>query len=82
MRRAVLITRQAISPRFAIRIVLNILVFIDLWAGSAPAIWHGRGGRHNCVYSKLGRWQPPIGLRIPEPPSGHHQGIIKAAQPE
>src|SRR5258707_12310890 len=31
MRRAVLITRQAISPRFAISIVLNMLLVIDLW---------------------------------------------------
>src|ERR1700681_2105573 len=47
MRRAVLMTRQAISPRLAIRIRLNMgLLICNLWAGSSPplrtgaAIWH------------------------------------------
>src|SRR6266851_8218206 len=43
MRRAVLITRQAISPRFAIRIRLNMcLLTSNLGAGSSLArpIWH------------------------------------------
>src|SRR5690349_708329 len=33
MRRAVLMTRQAISPRFAIRIFLNIFFGLGRWAG-------------------------------------------------
>src|SRR6266576_2880337 len=38
MRRAVLITRQAIAPRFAIRIRLNMCLFTcNLWAGSSQA---------------------------------------------
>src|SRR5690349_5446333 len=35
MRRAVLVTRQAISPRFAIRIFLNILLFMTFGRGLA-----------------------------------------------
>jgi hypothetical protein len=31
-------TRQAISPRFAIRILLNMFFLLELWAGSSPAM--------------------------------------------
>src|SRR3954464_286822 len=41
IRRAVLMTRQAISPRLAIRIRLNMRLFTcNLAAGVQPAIWH------------------------------------------
>src|SRR5207302_2988323 len=50
MRRADLMMRQAISPRFAIRIRLNMLWFV--WRPWAGAIWHG--GREVTIpsYSK------------------------------
>src|SRR5258708_39286146 len=60
MRRAVLITRQAISPRFAIRIRLNMRLFTcNLWAGSSLAgpIWHAGMDGTIPSYSKTEPWQ-------------------------
>src|SRR3569832_59431 len=58
MRRAVLITRQAISPRFAIRIFLNMLSGDTF--GRAPAAPAALGRpRITCSsYSKISRRQP------------------------
>src|SRR6266700_1723420 len=56
MRRAVLITRQAISPRFAIRIRLNMLFIGTFGRVPPPAIWHAGVGVTIASYSKM-RWR-------------------------
>src|SRR4029077_10208707 len=59
MRRAVLMTRQAISPRLAIRMRLNML-FLSLrpWAGPSPGPFGPMVRAVICPwYSKLGRRQ-------------------------
>jgi hypothetical protein len=58
--------RQAISPRFAIRIRLNMgwlayrLLQRPKGAGSAPAIWHAGPEVTIASYSKNRRWQRPV----------------------
>jgi hypothetical protein len=53
-----LMTRQAISPRFAIRIFLNMLFLLaSLWAGSSLPIWHGRTEVTIPSYRKTARRQ-------------------------
>src|SRR5258708_7273025 len=75
MRRAVLMTRQAISPRFAIRIRLNMFFLLELWAGSSPAMWHAGTRLTNPWYSKnRQRQRSRIGLAAP----GGDRGLISA----
>src|ERR1700692_2655225 len=45
-------TRQAISPRFAIRIRLNMFFLLELLAGSSPAMWHAEPRGTKPSYSK------------------------------
>src|SRR5581483_2108783 len=54
--RAVLMTRQAISPRFAISIRLNMFL-VTASGGFLPRNLACGKGRHNCVYSKMRRRQ-------------------------
>src|SRR3954447_2538087 len=58
MRRAVLMTRQAISPRLAIRMRLNML-FLSLDLGRDPSLAVGAYGRAVWLpwYIKIGRRQ-------------------------
>src|SRR5262245_49223418 len=57
-------TRQAISPRFAIRIRLNILLILT-FGGLLPANLACRGGRNNSVYNKTGlRQWGYVGLQL------------------
>ena len=58
-------TRQAISPRFAIRIRLNICWLIcNLWAGDRTAIWHAGTDVTIPSYSKTNRRQRVIVQKI------------------
>src|ERR1700675_1470422 len=68
-------TRQAISPRFAIRIRLNMFFLLELLAGSSPAMWHAGTRVTNPSYSKnRERQRSRIGSRR----EGGGRGLISA----
>src|SRR5260370_7612090 len=63
MRRAVLMIRQAISPRFAIRIRLNIFAYLQPLGGTlrdGVAIWHAGADVTIPSYSKTNGRQRSI----------------------
>src|SRR5262249_47389696 len=50
-------TRQAISPRFAIKIRLNMFFLVTTFGGFRARNRACGDGGHNCVYSKMRRRQ-------------------------